>query len=143
MISKRWILACGAALLALASMTMFAKQQGRGHGKNKGDKGTVAHAYRYGDHEREILRGYYREHENNLPPGLAKRDELPPGLARQLVRRGTLPPGLRKKVQPCPLDLLERLPQPPPNYEHALIGGRVLLLNRRTNLILDVFHVTP
>ena len=35
--------------------------------------------------------------EMQLPPGLTKRKELPPGLAAQLKRDGTLPPGLAKR----------------------------------------------
>ncbi len=42
------------------------------------------------------------DHQSNLPPGLARKDQLPPGLERQLVRRGTLPPGLEKRIRPCP-----------------------------------------
>jgi len=35
-----------------------------------------------------------------LPPGLAKRDRLPPGLEKHLLKHGSLPPGLQKKVGP-------------------------------------------
>ena len=138
--SKRWISACGAVLLAVTSMTALAKEHGRGHGKNKE---KPKHEYRYADQDREVLRNWYSGRRGNLPPGLAKRDELPPGLARQLVVRGTLPPGLRKKIQPCPVDLVRRLPPPPPDYEHVFIGGRMVLLNRRTYMILDLFHFAP
>ncbi len=85
--------------------------------------------------------GWYREHYEHLPPGLAKRDRLPPGLERQLVVRGTLPPGLQKKIVHCPQDLERRLPPPPPECEHVVIGGHIVLLNRRTFLIVDVFHL--
>jgi hypothetical protein len=76
-----------------------------------------------------------------LPPGLAKRDQLPPGLGKQLVRRGTLPPGLQKKIQPCPPDLERRLPPPPPDCGHVVIGGHIVLMNRRINVVLDIFHL--
>jgi len=138
--SKRWISACGAALLVLVSGTALAKEHGRGHGKHEG---KPAREYRYADYDREVLHNWYSERRGNLPPGLAMRDELPPGLARQLVTRGTLPPGLRKKIQPCPVELVRRLPPPPPDYRHVLIGGRIVLLNRRTYMILDVFHFEP
>jgi hypothetical protein len=86
------------------------------------------------------MRGWYDQHENNLPPGLAKRDRLPPGLEKQLVRRGTLPPGLQKRLQPCPRDLERQLPPPPPECAHLLIGGHIVLLNQRTNVVVDVVH---
>ena len=34
-----------------------------------------------------------------LPPGLAKRDRLPPGLEKHLLKHGSLPPGLQKKLE--------------------------------------------
>jgi hypothetical protein len=86
------------------------------------------------------MRGWYRQNYKHLPPGLAERDRLSPGLERQLVVRGTLPPGLRRKMQRCPEDMEYHLPPPPPDCEHVLIGGHVVLLNRTTFLVVDVFH---
>ena len=122
----------------------FALAQGHGNGHGKGhdkhgDDDDQGERYYYRDSDRD-LRGWYDEHANNLPPGLAKRDRLPPGLERQLVRRGTLPPGLQKRLQPCPEDLERRLPPPPPECAHVLIGGHIVLLNRRTNIVLDIVH---
>jgi hypothetical protein len=56
-----------------------------------------------------------------------------------LVRNGSLPPGLEKKLYPCPPDLERQLPPPPPDCAHVLVSGHIVLLNRRTNLIVDVF----
>ncbi len=42
--------------------------------------------------------GYYGG--RGLPPGLAKRDRLPPGLEKHLLKHGSLPPGLQKKIDP-------------------------------------------
>ena len=122
----------------------FDSGQGQGKGRGKGhvkrgdgdDQGEY-----YEDRDREAIRGWYDDHRSNLPPGLAKRDQLPPGLEKQLVRRGTLPPGLQKRLQPCPEDLERRLPPPPPDCAHVLIGGHIVLLNRRTNLVVDIFHL--
>jgi hypothetical protein len=146
--SNRWISACGAALLVLASGIAVAKEHGRGNDEQLGEhgrghnkqKGGPAHEYRYADYDRGVHHGWYSERRGNLPPGLAKRDELPPGLARQLAARGTLPPGLRKKIQPCPIELVRRLPPPPLGYQHVFIGGRIVLLNRQNYMVLDVFR---
>jgi hypothetical protein len=75
-----------------------------------------------------------------LPPGLAKKNQLPPGLERQLVVRGTLPPGLRTYIEPCPPELVRELPPPPPDYRHVIISGHIVLLNQKNFLIGDVFH---
>lgn len=115
-----------------------------GHGKGRdkhyeevrdGDRDD----YHYKHHEEEI-RGWYTQHEAHLPPGLAKRDRLPPGLEKQLVVRGTLPPGLQKRLYPCPEELEHRLPPPPPDCAHVFIGGHIVLLNRKTNVVVDIFH---
>jgi hypothetical protein len=75
---------------------------------------------------------------STFPP--AKKDRLPPGLEKQLVRRGTLPPGLQKRIQPCPEELERRLPPPPPDCVNVFIGGHIVLLNKKTNVVVDIFH---
>ena len=157
---KVWFQACITALLGLALSTSIAVAQGNGHGHDKHDRDddndrrydrddrdhghgnghNKGHGHeRYVDRDGDI-RGWYRTHYNHLPPGLAKRDRLPPGLERQLIVRGTLPPGLRGRMQPCPRELEVMLPPPPPNYVHVVIGGNLVLYNRANFQIADVFH---
>jgi hypothetical protein len=142
------------ALLTLALASTIAVAQGNGHGHDKHDRDDHDRAYddhdhghghgqghgRYADHDRDI-RDWYRAHYDHLPPGLAKRDRLPPGLERQLVVNGTLPPGLQRKMQPCPHELEAMLPPPPPNYVHVVIGGNLVMYNRATLQIGDVFRL--
>ena len=144
------------ALLTLALSSTIAVAQGNGHGHDKHDRDDDGRAHddhdhghgnghgqghgRYADHERDI-HDWYRTHYDHLPPGLAKRDHLPPGLERQLVVNGTLPPGLQKKMQPCPRELEVMLPPPPPNYVHVVIGGNLVMYNRVTLQIGDVFRL--
>ena len=157
--SSRWLHTFAIAILAL-STSMVLAQEGHGHGrghdkqgnededndndrkgyKEHGHKGH-GHEYRYDDRDHEVMHGWYEGHRGNLPPGLAKKDRLPPGLERQLELRGTLPPGLRGRIYAVPVDLERELPPPPPNCEHVFIGGHVVLLNRRTFVVVDVFHL--
>jgi hypothetical protein len=65
---------------------------------------------------------------------------LPPELEKQLVQRGTLPPGLQKRLQTCPEEFERRLPPPPPDCAQLVIGGHLVLLNRRTNVVVDLVH---
>ena len=147
--------AAACALLTLALSGTIVVAQGNGHGHDEHDRGDDRahgdhdHSHgnghgkghgRYADHERDI-RDWYRSHYDHLPPGLAKRDHLPPGLERQLVVNGTLPPGLQKKMQPCPRELEVMLPPPPPNYVHVVIGGNLVMYNRATLQIGDVFRL--
>src|SRR5712671_1736260 len=137
----RWMVTCGLGAFLLTNSFALAQGRGNGHGKGHGKHGNDDdQGEYYKDRDRETIRGWYDEHRSNLPPGLAKRDQLPPGLEKQLVRRGTLPPGLQKKLQPCPEDLERRLPPPPPDCAHVLIGGHIVLLNRSTNVVVDIFH---
>ena len=146
------------ALLTLVLSSAIALAQGNGHGRSKHDRDDNDYAYddhdhghghghghgrghdRYADHDRDI-RDWYRAHYDHLAPGLAKRDQLPPGLERQLAVNGTLPPGLQKKIQPCPRELEAMLPPPPPNYVHVVIGGNLVMYNRATLQIGDVFRL--
>jgi Ni/Co efflux regulator RcnB len=149
-----WLRAGAVAVLSLALSTTIAVAQDHDHGHDRHDRDDDddrdhghGHAYghekheheRYSDHDRD-LHEWYRTHYENLPPGLAKRDRLPPGLEAQLVVRGTLPPGLQKKMQPCPSELERVLPPPAPGYVHVVIGGNLVLLNRANFQIADVFH---
>jgi hypothetical protein len=127
---------------------------GHGHGDDRGWHGDRGHhgdrdwgrdddrGHYYRGHDEDAIRHWYRDRydRHRLPPGLAKRDELPPGLERQLVIRGTLPPGLRGRIEPCPPEVVRMLPPPPPHCEHVFIGGHLVLLNRATFQIVDVFH---
>jgi hypothetical protein len=146
--SRRWFCACAVGMLAMAGDFALGqgKGRGKGHKKDRDDEdddrnGREDRGDYYRDRDREEMRHWYAEHREGLPPGLAKRDQLPPGLEKQLVRRGTLPPGLQKRIQPCPPDLEQRLPPPPPDCAHVVIGGHIVLMNRRTNVVLDIFHL--
>jgi len=120
----------------------LAQDHGNGHGKGhdkKEAKWEDDDDYRFSRHE-EAIHDWYRGSKDHLPPGLAKKDRLPPGLEKQLVVRGSLPPGLQKRIYPCPRDLERRLPPPPPDCSHVLIGGHIVLLNQKTKIVLDLFH---
>ncbi|HCS68954.1 MAG TPA: hypothetical protein DIW51_03185 [Rhodospirillaceae bacterium] len=71
-----------------------------------------------------------------LPPGLAKKGKLPPGLQKQLERKGHLPPGLA--ANPLPYEAVVNLPPPANGTERAIVDTSVVLLEKGTGLILDV-----
>jgi hypothetical protein len=84
----------------------------------------------------------YKKHKNKhkgLPPGLAKKGTLPPGIAKQLARNGQLPPGL--DYHPLPQDLIVQLPPVQPGYRYTIVDDKVLLVQAASNLILDVLEV--
>lgn len=107
--------------------------------------------------EREIIGKYYKKEapveektttskkdgkkskksKKGLPPGLAKKDQLPPGLEKQLQKNGTLPPGLAKRGLPD--DLESQLPAPPEGYERQVVeDAAVVLINKATGKVVDI-----
>jgi Ni/Co efflux regulator RcnB len=155
---KLWFRAGATAVLSLALSTTIAVAQGNGHDKDKHDHDDDreehdhghgnGHAYGH-DHERghegyhdrdRDIHDWYHAHYSHLPPGLAKRDRLPPGLERQIIVHGYLPVELRQRMQPCPHELEVMLPPPAPGYAHYFIGGNLVLVNRASFQVGDVFH---
>ena len=106
------------------------------------DSGRPAH---FLADERRIIEQYYHKagkgKGKGLPPGLAKRGgNLPPGLQKQLQKNGQLPPGLQKRIEPLPVELSRQLPALPEHWERVIVERDVILLDRRTNRILDIIE---
>ncbi|MCH6588239.1 MAG: hypothetical protein IH805_07995, partial [Proteobacteria bacterium] len=84
-------------------------------GKNQGQSGDVDTDRLLGTVisavERALIGDYIKKAKvkhKGLPPGLAKRQHLPPGLQKHIARTGRLPPGLEKRRLPG--DLRSLLP---------------------------------
>ena len=137
---------------ALVCAPSIAGAQGRGHGnghdkpqKQKVEKpvGTSGHAKKTDrdvaidrDGHVRVIREY--AHAGSLPPGLAKRQALPPGLRKQLHERGTLPPGLQKRLVAVPAPLIARMPPVPDYYHRYFAGDDLLIVDGRTNRIAAI-----
>jgi len=139
--------------LSIAVPPAFAGQgQGQGHGQDKKPAKVKAEKHEnkaankadpHGaatpvvvdrDGHVRVIRDY--AHAGSLPPGLAKREALPPGLRAQLREHGTLPPGLQKRLVPVPAPLIARLPGVPSYYHRYFIGEDLVVLDTRSNLIV-------
>ena len=144
----RTISSVGIAVLMCAPVTAGAQGRGRGHDqsqRNKAEK-PVATSGRaatvHPDHHIDrdghvrVIREY--AHAGSLPPGLAKREALPPGLRKQLHERGTLPPGLQKRLVAVPAPLIARLPPVPGYYHRYFAGDDLLIVDARTNRIAAI-----
>jgi hypothetical protein len=124
-------------LLGIATSGVAAQ----GRGQKKQESSAINVNVTFGSDEHRIIREWFAHPANlsGLPPGLAKKEQLPPGLQRQLVRNGELPPGLQKKVHPLPHALEVQLPRLPEGRRRVIISGSVVLLDSPRNTILDVF----
>jgi hypothetical protein len=95
----------------------------------------------FGDHDRNIINNYYlktKMKRKGLPPGLAKKGKLPPGLQKQLKKNRELPPGLAKRH--LPYDLEERLSPLPRGYVRLKVGGDIVLMDKETDVIVDIIY---
>jgi hypothetical protein len=113
----------------------------RGNGAKGGDTRAVRRAddrdaWKDRDHCRIVVNQYYDR--RGLPPGLAKKHALPPGLQKQLRERGHLPPGFEKHAVALPVDLERRLPPLPPHYVRRSVGDDLLVIDVRANLVVSI-----
>ena len=109
------------------------------------EKGTIAVEDKdfrasliFSAYDREkIIHHYKKDRERQgIPPGLAKKQELPPGLQKHIKKHGKLPPGLEARRLPESLEkTLERLPE---GYVRMKVGGDVVLMDEKTRVVFDV-----
>lgn len=86
--------------------------------------------YKREDHGKKSKRG--------LPPGLAKKDKLPPGLQKQLEKNGRLPPGLARND--LPKRLVNKLYAPQKGTKRLIVGDDVILIDTATDIVLDILR---
>ena len=119
-------------ILALSGCALHGATSGRVVLKDE------AHAVdvEFSRHDRDAIRRYYSSsNRKSLPPGLAKRGgNLPPGLAK----RERLPPGLQTEA--LPRELERQLSALAKEYIRVRIGGDIVLMDRRTRVVLDVVY---
>ena len=89
-----------------------------------------------------MIRAWFSNHSNlsGLPPGLARRESLPPGLQRQVQKNGTLPPGLQRRLRSLPLDLESQLPGLLEGWVRVILGRDVLLMDAATAKIVGLLR---
>jgi hypothetical protein len=96
----------------------------------------------FGDHDQRLIHDYYKNNNKikskGLPPGLAKKNKLPPGLQKQLKKNGKLPPGLAKRNLPPKLE--DRLSPIPRGYVRLKVGMDIVLMNEETEVIVDIIY---
>ncbi len=95
----------------------------------------------FGEEDRQKIKGYYggkdkRGKSKKMPPGLAKKQELPPGLQKHIARHSVLPPGLQDRN--LPLELEKTLSPLPKGYVRLKLGGDVVLMDEKTRIAVDV-----
>jgi hypothetical protein len=150
--TKQFLLTLATAGLMLGTPGLA--DQGQGKGKAKGhDKAKVEEhgnshkpdhkgkaVKAFGKHDRDVILDFFHGQPGGLPPGLAKRDTLPPGLEKQLRRNGHLPPGLEKKIEPFPSGLVGHFPPLEPGFKRGFVHGMAILY-QPGGLIVDLIDL--
>ncbi len=95
-------------------------------------------AWKDRDHCVVVVHDYYDR--RGLPPGLAKKHSLPPGLQKQLYERGHLPPGLEKHWVVLPEPLERELPPLPPHHVRRIVGADLLVVDLHLNVIVSLWR---
>jgi hypothetical protein len=91
------------------------------------------------DRERCVVVVHEYYDRRSLPPGLAKKHSLPPGLQKQLYERGHLPLGLEKHWVMLPEPLERELPPLPPHHARRIVGGDLLVVDLRLNVVVSLW----
>lgn len=93
----------------------------------------------FSDDDRRHILSYFKKQKKKgkkMPPGLAKRNRLPPGLEKQIVKNGQLPPGLRGRGLPGDLEhLLSPLPA---GYVRLIADKSIVLMNKKSGIVVDL-----
>ncbi len=97
--------------------------------------GDVRVKVAFTEEDHRIIHDYYKK---KMPPGLAKKKHLPPGLQKQLAKNGKLPPGLEKRNLPS--DLERRLSPIPAGYARVIIGNDIALISIATQVVVDIIY---
>lgn len=89
------------------------------------------------DRDRDKDKDRGRGHNGKfVPPGLAKKGGLPPGIAKKLNDDGTLPAAMaRREVPP---DLARTLPKTRTGQQRVVVDDDVVLIEQATGRVLDV-----
>ena len=112
------------------------ENQGKGKNKGKGGQGGK----KFSGDERDEIVHYFRANPSareQLPPGLAKKNKIPPGWQKKIGVGQRIPDDVWAYRVPLPHEVLVRLPPPPPGVIHVRIQDHVLKVIEKTHEVLD------
>ncbi len=116
---------CLIALTSLAGCTTMVTTSGKIVIRDK----NVSIGIVFTDRDHRLIRRYYESHHSRytkrrVPPGLAKRDRLPPGL----------------RLRGLPEDLESSLSPLSKGYVRVVVGSDVVIMNRNTRVVFDIYR---
>ena len=95
----------------------------------------------FNEHDRQVTQEWYNQHQSHPPKGLRSQDRLSSEQEGRLQSGHALTRDLQKQSHAVPTDLRRRLPAAPAHHRYMVIGGHVVLVDSRNNVVRDVIHV--
>src|ERR1700694_5566552 len=141
-----WSATVGAAVLLVLGWSVAAQDRGQRDGQSRGqvsgdqNRGRNNNDQTFNDHDQQVTRDWYNQHQNRPPAGLRSQDRLSSDEESRLREGATLDRSLRRKVHPAPPDLSRQLPPPARNQRYVTIGGHVGLIDNGYQ-VHDVIHL--
>lgn len=139
-----------AAAAVLLAAPVLAEHPGHGKGHKHHDESAADEAPgksgkhgkpEFSDDESDHIRGYYRDNpeaREQLPPGLAKQNKIPPGWEKKIGRGQRIPDDIWVHRVPLPRDVVLKLPvPPPPGVVLVRVQDHVLKVIEKTHEVLD------
>lgn len=133
------------AVLALALAPAAMADKDKGKSKHMGKEHSAEHASgkggkKFSGDERDEIAQYFHSHPSareQLPPGLAKKNKIPPGWQKKIGVGQRVPDDIWAYRVPLPHEILVKLPPPPLGVIHVRIQDHVLKVVEKTHEVLD------
>jgi hypothetical protein len=138
--------------LACAAPALADPPAGKGRNKDAGDPSASEYAPgKSGQHgrpafstrERDEINRYFKSHpeaRKQLPPGLAKKNKLPPGWQKKLAPGQRVPDDVWERRVALPKDL--KLPEEKGTIR-VRVDDKVIKVAERTREVLDILSLPP
>jgi Ni/Co efflux regulator RcnB len=133
---KTNLVLCAAVTAAVLMTGSAAVAQDRGR---QDDRNRATHD-KFDDHDQQVTRDWYKQHQSHPPAGFRDQDRLSPEEEGRLREGEKLDNSFRSRTHPVPSDLGRQLPPPPPRHKYVSIGGHVVLMDNN-NQVKSVIHV--
>jgi len=127
--THRLLAVTAAAILVLTGSVVLAQDRGNQQGHTQFD-----------DHDQQVARNWYNQHQAHPPAGLRNQDRLSADEESRLHEGEVLDKRLRKKVHTAPPELSRQLPPPPSDHRYVAIGGHIGLIDNKFQ-VKGVIHL--
>jgi hypothetical protein len=95
----------------------------------------------FSEHDRQVTRDWYNQHQNNAPRGMRSQDRLTPEQEQRVQPGQPLDREMQGLSQSMPRDLGRQLSPAPKNHKYVVVGQHVALVDTHTHVVRDIIHL--